>query len=238
MELKKNPKKDIYRHSRSFFFIGLIISLLAVNTAMEWKFLVDEKVIDIGLDSDVDLEAIDDLITIDLPPNPAPPKLVIDFIKEVPDTDPDDTDIINNISEDMKLLQPTDLCCKGNDPNFIFEDSPASEKPKTDTDPIIDFPERQPEPEGGLKAFYQYLSKNLRYPKSARQNQVEGKVFVQFVIDKEGKINQVKILKGIGYGCDEEAIRVLENAPKWIPGMQNGRKVKVRMSLPIVFKLG
>jgi protein TonB len=67
---------------------------------------------------------------------------------------------------------------------------------------------------------------------------VEGKVFVQFVIDKDGSPSDITVLKGIGSGCDEEAVRVIKNMPKWTPGKQRGRPVKVRMSLPIVFKLG
>jgi len=77
----------------------------------------------------------------------------------------------------------------------------------------------------------------MNYPRLAIRNNVTGKVFVQFVIDKDGRITDVKSVKGIGFGCDEEAVRVLENAPKWIPGKQRGREVKVRMVLPITFSL-
>jgi len=89
-----------------------------------------------------------------------------------------------------------------------------------------------------MGAFYEYVSKNLKYPSQARRMGVEGKVFVQFVVDKDGSISQVQSIKGIGAGCDEEAVRVLQNAPKWKPGKQRGRPVRVRMVLPITFKLG
>ena len=78
---------------------------------------------------------------------------------------------------------------------------------------------------------------NLEYPDQARKMGIEGKVFVQFVVDKDGSITEVKAIKGIEAGCDDEAVRVLENSPVWIPGRQNGQPVKVRMILPITFKI-
>jgi protein TonB len=78
----------------------------------------------------------------------------------------------------------------------------------------------------------------MKYPAQARRMGVEGKVFVQFVIGKDGSINDVKIIKGIGAGCDEEAARVMQSAPPWNPGKQRGKAVKQRYTLPIIFKLG
>lgn len=97
--------------------------------------------------------------------------------------------------------------------------------------------EEQPEPEGGIQAFYKYVSENLKYPAAARQKGVEGKVFVQFVVDTDGSLTEVKAIKGIGSGCDEEAVRVLRESPAWNPGKQRGQLVKVRMVMPITFKL-
>ena len=88
-----------------------------------------------------------------------------------------------------------------------------------------------------MAAFYQYVSKHMEYPTQARRMGVQGKVFVQFVVDKDGSLSDVKVLKGIGSGCDKEAVSIIENAPKWNPGKQRGRPVKVRMVIPIVFQL-
>ena len=98
--------------------------------------------------------------------------------------------------------------------------------------------EDQPEPEGGMKAFYKYVTENLNYPTEARQKGIEGKVFVQFVVDKDGSLSEVKAIKGIGSGCDEEAVRVIAESPVWNPGKQRGKSVKVRMVMPINFRLG
>jgi TonB family protein len=98
--------------------------------------------------------------------------------------------------------------------------------------------EVQPEPEGGMQGFMGYLMRAMKYPKEARKKGIQGKVFVQFVVDKDGSVTDVAILKGIGGGCDEEAMRVMRECPKWNPGMQRGQPVKVRMSIPLIFKLG
>jgi protein TonB len=111
------------------------------------------------------------------------------------------------------------------------------EVPEEEAEVIHLIVEEQPSFEGGIEAFYRYISKNLKYPNTAKRIAVEGKVFLSFVIDKDGSITQVEVLKGIGGGCDEEAVRVLENAPRWNPGKQRGKAVKVRMQLPIVFAL-
>ena len=81
-------------------------------------------------------------------------------------------------------------------------------------------------PQGGMPAFYEYVGKKLKYPAQARRMGIEGKVFVEFVIERDGSITDVKAIKGIGAGCDEEAVRVLQSAPKWKPGKQtNGNTV-------------
>jgi TonB family protein len=97
--------------------------------------------------------------------------------------------------------------------------------------------EDQPEPIGGMKAFYEYVAENVQYPAEAKEKGVEGKVFVEFVVTEDGSLEQVRTLKGIGAGCDAEAERVVRNAEKWKPGREDGKPVKVRMILPITFKM-
>jgi len=97
--------------------------------------------------------------------------------------------------------------------------------------------EEQPEFEGGMEAFYKYAASEIRYPIEARQNGVEGQVDVQFVVEKDGSLSTVKAINGIGSGCDEEAVRVVQNASKFRPGSQRGKKLRVQMEIPIIFKL-
>jgi periplasmic protein TonB len=99
---------------------------------------------------------------------------------------------------------------------------------------ITDFAEKEPEFESNLESF---LAKSLRYPDRAIQEGIEGQVFVCFVVDETGKVTRPEVLKGIGYGCDEEAIRVINSLPRWKPGEMNGHPVKVRLRVPFRFRL-
>jgi TonB family protein len=94
------------------------------------------------------------------------------------------------------------------------------------------------QPRGGMPAFYEIIGKNLKYPAQARKNGVMGKVFVEFVINTDGTLSDVRAIKGIGSGCDEEAVRVVSLSPPWIPGTQRGEPVRQRMVLPIAFRIG
>lgn len=97
--------------------------------------------------------------------------------------------------------------------------------------------ERYPEFVGGMQAWYKYIQKNLRYSYMAQDNGVQGKVFVSFVVERDGSVSNVTIVNGIGSGCDEEAMRVISKSPKWNAGENNGKKVRVRYTMPIVFAL-
>ncbi|MGL1885831.1 MAG: M56 family metallopeptidase [Reichenbachiella sp.] len=105
------------------------------------------------------------------------------------------------------------------------------------TEDVFDIVETQPEPKGGMEEFYKYIGQNMKYPKEAKIAGIEGRVFVQFIIDEEGELTNVQVVKGIGHGCDQEAIRVMEQASNWTPGQQKGEAVKVRMILPITYQL-
>ena len=97
--------------------------------------------------------------------------------------------------------------------------------------------ENMPSFRGGQQKLFEFLGNNLVYPKEAKEAGIEGQVFVEFYIEKDGSVTDGKVLKGIGYGCDEEALRVIGIMPKWYPGKQRGKAVRVRYTLPINFKL-
>ena len=99
---------------------------------------------------------------------------------------------------------------------------------------IFQFVEQMPSPAYSL---IEYLSKNIHYPDTARERGIEGRVVVKFVINEDGSVSDAKVMRGIGYGCDEEAVRVIKNMPPWKPGKQNGKAVKVYYTQPIAFKL-
>jgi len=105
-------------------------------------------------------------------------------------------------------------------------------------DIIYDTVETPPNPPGGMDGWNRYLAENMKYPRTARIMGVEGTVIVLFVITTDGSIKNVEVLKGIGEGCDEEAVRVVQNGPKWEPGKQKGKPVNTKMKLELKFKLG
>lgn len=90
---------------------------------------------------------------------------------------------------------------------------------------------------GGEKALYDFVSKNMVYPPLAKENGISGKVWVQFEVDTAGNISNIKVMRGIGSGCDEEAVRVIKKMPAWKPGMNNNKPARCRFTLPINFKL-
>lgn len=94
-----------------------------------------------------------------------------------------------------------------------------------------------PSPQGGMTEFFYYVQENLKYPNEAKKNGIEGKVFIEFVIDKSGNVHDAKVLRGIGNGCDAEALRVISNSPNWNPGVNKGQAVNVKLVMPISFKL-
>ncbi len=112
----------------------------------------------------------------------------------------------------------------------VVEAAPEPEK-------IFTVVEQQPEFPGGTSEMYKYLGKNIKYPSAASRANVSGRVFMSFVVNVDGSIQDVTVLKGLGFGCDEEATRVVKAMPKWKPGKQSGRAVRVKYNLPINFQL-
>lgn len=223
MELKKNPKADLTQKSGLFMNIGLTFSLLLSLVAFEWKSYDRGDLLDLGQVED-DFEDIMEIPPTEQPP-PPPPKVQLPEIIEVPDEEEIEQDI--EVELDVEVTEETVI------EDIVFEDAPEEES----VDEVFTIVEDQPEFPGGMQAFFKYVSDNMVYPAQARRMGIEGRVYVQFVVDKDGKVTEVKAVKGIGAGCDEEAERVLSEAPSFKPGKQRGRPVKVRMVLPIIFKL-
>jgi TonB family protein len=114
---------------------------------------------------------------------------------------------------------------------------PKEASPKSVGNETYQIVEQMPEYPGGTGAMLDFLGKNLKYPNEARDKNISGKVIVKFVVDKEGNIQDATIVRGIGAGCDEEALRVVRKMPRWKPGYQNGKAVNVFFQLPVSFVL-
>ncbi|WP_017732053.1 energy transducer TonB [Nafulsella turpanensis] len=222
MEPKKNPKADLTRKSNLFFAIGLVVSIMLVIVAFEWKSYDEVVAVDMGVAADNFEELID--IPITEQPPPPPPKIQQPEIIEVPDEEVIEEEIELDI--DLEVVEEDVV------EEIVFEEAPEEEP----VEQIFEVVEQQPTPEGGMEAFYKFIAEELEYPAQAQRMGVEGRVFVQFVVDEKGNVSDVKAVKGIGAGADEEAVRVIKQT-KWNPGMQRGRPVKVRMVMPVLFRL-
>lgn len=225
MEPKKTEKADLTNKSGLFFNIGLVVTLLVVVMAFEYS--VRDESGDVNLAKNTNLvEEILEVPPTEQPP-PPPPKIQQPQIIEVPDEE--------EIKEDIKVEFDVE----------VTEDTKVEEitiapvvEEKEDVDQIFLVVEESATPKGGMAAFYKYVSEKMKYPAQARRMGIEGKVFIEFVINRDGSITDVKLMKGIGAGCDEEAIRVVQSAPPWNPGKQRGKPVRQRYVVPIIFKLG
>lgn len=187
------------------------------------------------------------------PPPPPPPPIevpkvaTIKFLppevkkdEEVPQESPPPT------VEELKEAVVAEKTQEG-DPNAEVaitapeETAPVKEEVKAvevvKEDQIFQVVEQQPEFPGGAGALLGYLGKNIKYPAAASRANVSGRVFMTFVVNTDGSIQDVQVLKGLGFGCDEEAVRVVKSMPKWKPGKQSGRPVRVKYNLPVSFVL-
>ena len=223
-DLKRTNNNKFNSRVMMYRAISLCISLSLVIMIFEWKSYGDENLLALS-DVSAEFEEILDVPVTEQPP-PPPQQTQVVNITEVPDV----VEIENEIEIDLDV----EVTEESKIEEVIYEELAFEEE---EAEEIFQFVEEAPTPKTGISGFYEYVAANLKYPMAARKSMTQGKVYVQFVIGKDGSISDVQVLKGIGFGCDEEAIKVLESAPNWNPGKQRGQPVKVRMSLPITFKL-
>ena len=222
MEPKKNSNADLTRYRNLILSFGLLISLSVVITAFEWKTYGD-KIDILSYDGHVIEDNLCILPTEILPP--MPPAKPIQHVVEMPD------------DKDIKDDLPTIDVILDDDPTLpLYLPEPPAVEIDIYDEPVL-IAEVPATPDGGFSTFYQDLANRIKYPAQARRMQVEGRVFVEFVINRDGSITEIKVLKGIGGGCDEEAVRVLKTSPRWNPGKQRGVPVRQRMVIPITFQL-
>jgi len=226
MEARKNPKYDMRQYRGLFFNIGLVISLLMVIAAFEWRFYDDQELMNVGTSSIEFVEAMDVPLT-EQPPPPPPQALKNVQIIGVEDLE----DIEDEIEINLDIEMTEDLTIE----KVIELD--VGDVEEEDTEEIFVIVEDAPMPKGGMAAFYEHVNDIIKYPRQAQAMNIEGKVFVQFVVGKDGGLTDVVVIRGIGGGCDEEAIRVVKLSPTWKAGKQRGRPVRVKMVLPITFKI-
>ena len=173
------------------------------------------------------------------PPPPPPPSPVLEKIEQVRFVAP--TVVEDDIESSFGIQD--DFANRNNPAPSMEIDVPTTEAVQPQTleyvppQDIFTVVEEQPLFPGGDEARIEFLMRNIKYPESAKDIGIQGKVYLSFVVETDGSISQIIVLRGIGGGCDEEAIRVVSMMPKWEPGKQRGKPVRVQFNLPIKFTL-
>ncbi|MEM1137071.1 MAG: energy transducer TonB [Bacteroidota bacterium] len=223
--IKKYPGVDAGSYKSLIYRTGLIFSLGLVLAIFEFPDYEDATLVQLTGNVQ-EFEEMQEIPPTEHKP-PPPPKIKSPEIVAVDD----EIEIEEEIEIDLDMEADEETIVE--EVEFTVEEEEEEEV----VEEIFEVVEDPASPKGGYQTFYAYFAKNMKYPRKALEVGISGKVFVRFVIDKDGSITQTEVVRGIGFGCDEEALRVLGTAPKWNPGKQRGRPVKQRMIIPIVFKL-
>ena len=216
MQIKKNSKVDLEKKRSLFLQIGLTISLLVVLIAFEYK-TYDKNNYDLGALNLDDLEEEIIPITkqeIKPPPPPPPPPEVIEIVEDEVEIE-EELEIEDTESDEDEIIE-------------IEEE---------DDEEFFMVVENMPEFPGGDLGLMKYIQKNVRYPAIAKEYNITGKVYISFIDDKQGSVTNVKVVRGVDKNLDEEAVRVVKSLPKYKPGKQRGKPVRVMFTIPINFTL-
>ncbi|MFC4665607.1 energy transducer TonB [Falsiporphyromonas endometrii] len=232
MEIKKSPKADLEKGKFLSFLLGLVLALSIVYVFLELRSY-DE--IEVQVQDKLNIADIDDAPVVEDPQQqeeqPEPEEAPVQEVQL-----PDEFKVVDNsqkvekvslvsADQDRQLPPPPPVVVK------------PVQKEEEDDRQIFVVVEENPEFPGGAGELMKWLSKNVRYPEAAIENNVSGRVIVQFVVEKDGSATDVKVVRGVDPSLDKEAIRVVSNMPKWKPGKQRGKPVRTRFTLPVVFQL-
>lgn len=227
MEIKKSPKADLESKKLTFTLIGLVVTLFIVWRVFEYKSY-DKQTLD---NLQVSVEVIEEeMVEITKqeqpkvqPPQPKPQVTQIQVVEDDVEVE-DEIDINAEVDQDEIIEE------------YEYEAPEIEEEEIVEAEVFI-VVEEMPEFPGGPAKMMEYIQSNMKYPMMARESDIQGRVFVNFVVEPDGSISNVNVMRGIGGGCDEEAVRVVMSMPKWKPGKQRGSAVRVSFTVPIIFKL-
>ncbi len=227
MEIKKTKKADLESKRGLFLEIGLVLTLALVFLAFEWR--IDSYEADI-LNDVQELFVDDDMVPITRelikpPPPPPPAPKLADVLIIVDDNDDD--------FEEVLVIEDSEAHVDDSYRVSVIEDG----DPDIDEEQIFVIVEDMPEFPGGEIALLKWIAKSVKYPMLAQENGIAGRVHLNFVINEMGGIDNIIVTRGVDPSLDKEAVRVIKQMPKWKPGKQRGKAVKVSFSLPINFQL-
>lgn len=229
MEIKKSPKANLENKKFLFTEIGLIVALLAVLGAFEWSTTEATSLDALGDDVAVVVEEEQVPITQEeqLPPPEVPKEPVMSDIIDIVDDDIKVDDVVISTEDDKSLgVEIKEYVVEQEEEEVEEEEVPFA---------IV---EQKPTFQGGdANTFTKWVFSKIVYPEIAKENGVQGRVTLQFTIETDGSVKNVKVLRGVDSSLDKEAVRVVSSSPKWKPGMQRNKPVRVKYTFPVVFQL-
>ena len=228
METKKSERVDLEKGKWTSLLIGFTMALAVMFVTLEWT---QREVVDNSeLYTVVDVTLNEELVPVTLPEKktvPPPPAAVTK------------AEIIEIIDDDADIIE--DMPASPDDNSNDWVDLTQIDIIEVEPEPVDDVPytvvEDQPEFPGGAAALYEYLSKNIKYPAICRENNLQGRVVVVFIVNRDGSIVEPEVVKSVNPMLDKEALRVISNMPKWKPGLQFGKPVRVKFTVPVNFRL-
>ena len=225
MKPKKNPEVDAedIKSQSVYVLSGLVLVIAFILCLVEYK-----KIDFAGASIESSLTALEDEEVVEINPNTPPPPPP----PPPPPAPPEEVEVLEE--EDEREETNVIIIDQEADIDIVIE---VEEEPEPVVEQIFDVVEENPEFIGGMAKLYEYLGKNIQYPEMAKENGIQGKVFVQFVVWKDGTIKDVRVVKGVHKTLDSEAQRVVKSMPKWTPGRQRGTAVNARFTLPIKFRI-
>ena len=230
MEVKKSPKADLEGGIGMSILMGMIVGLAVLFVGFEWStkdvqvVTADEGVADIIAEEEIEITRPENT-----PPPPPPPPA------------PAVTEVLNVVDDDVELEQQ-DIISSEDDASAAQTETFVApvveeEEEEESAQQIITVVEKQPEFPGGTAELFKYLSKAIKYPVIAQENGIQGRVVCSFVVNRDGSIVDIQVMRGVDPSLDKEAVRVISEMPKWKPGEQRGKPVRVRFILPVQFRL-
>ena len=227
MEIKKSPKADLENKKMMAVLIGLVMALGIMYIAFEWsqnEITVYEEALQGPVE--IDEEMVEVTFREETPPPPPPPQ---------PETVLSD---IIDIQDNEAEVETTDFNSEDDADARVEIQAPIAPPEEEEEEQVIHIRvEKMPEFPGGQDALNRFLVRNIKYPLLAQENGIQGRVVCQFVVNSDGSIVDIAVVRGVEESLDKEAIRVIKSMPKWTPGRQGGKSVRVKYTLPIRFKL-
>ena len=224
MQLKKNPQASLEDKKLTYVLLGFVFVLSLCYVALEWteKEVTKYEVADMDFQFEEEIEI--QQTSQETPPPPPPP-----VVQEV--------EVLNVVEDDVETEEIQINTEDDKDVEVVIQAPVEIQEEEPEDEPIFVIVENKPEYPGGDAALMKYISENIKYPVIAQENGIQGRVICQFVVNKDGSIVDITVVRGVDPSLDKEAIRVIKSMPTWKPGKQRGKPVRVKYTLPIVFRL-